>query len=465
MTQANTSNQSPTPALPMSLREELMTQVQRAATLTTDAAKIVALNTIRNEWQAQGSAFRSLNELDKQPLRNVWRNVRASLANPAAIQPIERAPVVQGAQRDLTANVNPEAPSIMPTTPIERDRGAARVAAQSTAALMRRGEVIATGQRDGLGVLVITGRATEIGKLIPRKDIVSALQPAGLAKHAPDVRTEIAQLGDVMRALNGNGFVARVAKRGELPINPATGKRDIARRWFVGSLNVKSTDVSLGRKELVVDLLRDDTLRFTMDFGDTACVYPMTAMQEFARMWRSIGACHAEFRAIHADYSARVAGELFTTTALNAWMTDLMRTEYVSAECNGATYVLPQYAATVRQLIESVRDLAGRPISVVGIATEADVRDGLIQSLRGEYDALHERHGTLVEANKGTLGATAATNLLTDLDTLLERVRGYEAMLGAGSLSDVRASALSLRGACESVLSDGSQRAAMLDFS
>lgn len=454
----NTSTASnPAPALPTSLREEIMLEVQRAAALPTDAQKAAALTTIRNAWSVQGSAFRALSELDKQPIRNAWRHARAMLANPASVPAMERTAPIAGAVRDLTAEPTL---GIMPTAPTELDRQAARQAATATAGLMRRGEIVATGQRDGLGVLVIAGRANEIGKLIPRKDLLTALVGAHLEDHAPEARSHVAQLGDVMRALNGNGFVARVARSSELPKG-----RKIRRRWFVGSINVKSTDVSLGRKELIVDLLADDSLNFTMDFGDTSYIYPMTQWEEFSRVWRSIGACHAEFRAIHDDYSSRVAGELFTTTALNTWMTDLLRSEYVAADCNGATYVLPQHAPTVRRLIESVRDLAGRPISVVGIATESDVRDGLIQGLRAEYDVLHKRHATLIEANGGKLGDTAATTLVVDLGTLLERVRGYEAMLGAGSLSDVRASVLALRGACESVLSDGSLRAGQLEMS
>ncbi len=274
-----------------------------------------------------------------------------------------------------------------------------------------------------------------------RAQVIERLALVGLTELAPKAKRPVAHAGHAVRALNVGGLVARRAKGNEeysVDGTPCVAGADVAARWVVGRLG--RSDVAL-----VVDLLRDRTLRTT---GDEA-----------------LGA------RVRADYQARIDGEVYQSGELTTWLQDVLRMWYSAAQ-NGVNWYVPaEYSDDARVL---ARCLAGRDIDGgalwgaswccgQAVTTEEELIFGLAAGFLDDLDRLAEDFAKARETN---VGARGMNTLLARVDDAAETItRSYAKILGADHVEPLRTRLAALRAEIEPLIGDDStQRARMLEL-
>jgi hypothetical protein len=296
-------------------------------------------------------------------------------------------------------------PAPLPSLP----RRTPRAEAKEVRSAIVSGQIIASSVKSGRGALVVTGRAHS-GAVIPRALVVEALGSCARGDIAPPARSARAQLGEAMKALNGNGLVTRSV--------PSTSRPDgVAVRWIVGVVDA-SEAVSLGTKTLIVDLMVTDLLRFDRPESPLA-------------------------QRVRDAYESRCTGETYSATVLLAWFDSVLKGAHHAADCDGVRYVPGGEVDAVRALVDAMRPILGRGIRVIGVATEDDIRDGLVSGLSDEVSEIRTRYLRETERarneNRTGIGMRMATTMLGELQDTWERVEGYTAILGSLATARIRA--------------------------
>jgi hypothetical protein len=218
---------------------------------------------------------------------------------------------------------------------------------------------------------------------------------------------------------------------------------------------------SLGEKHLVADLHDNGTVTFTGD--------------------ETLGA------RVRSAFDARVASNVYDSTDLIQWLEKMLRRVHHGITWGGMIYVPSGEVEAVKQLIGAVKTLMGRAFAVACVTTEEGLIEGLVEGLAEEaadvgkkftdaQDMARERArkaALLAEkseaeadlaARRAVVLSGAAATILREIATVSERVRGYEALLGAERVAGVKATLTALDAQVRPLVDDTSARFAALDL-
>jgi hypothetical protein len=328
------------------------------------------------------------------------------------------------------------------------------------APLMKTGDLIMGSVAAGQGASVSWSRSRHAVSC-PSTKLREALATIGREGDAPKLKSTKAQFGDVMQGLNNNGLMARAAVKAVAARQGLAWPQTVASRWIVGSMDATADLGSLGEKHLVADLHDNGTVTFTGD--------------------ETLGA------RVRSAFDARVASNVYDSTDLIQWLEKMLRRVHHGITWGGMIYVPSGEVEAVKQLIGAVKTLMGRAFAVACVTTEEGLIEGLVEGLAEEaadvgkkftdaQDMARERArkaALLAEkseaeadlaARRAVVLSGAAATILREIATVSERVRGYEALLGAERVAGVKATLTALDAQVRPLVDDTSARFAALDL-
>lgn len=435
-------------------------------------AEIWSATTTAGLWQiatknaARGSEFQTLVVQDQHTVRQAFRHKRLTVtwreiwsgvtrAMALADRPIEigdSSPVVPRGWDRIEGNT-PTAPATAPTTaPVDlaslqastdltartmptnpargrRARNAQEIA-EATALARANGAKLAgyDGQAiepatGSIGTIVAFGYAQTEYDVVSGRDrqiliswgTIEAIRvkhdlPEGAFGRSPG---NVGMLGAATQILNHGGYVARSCGRG---------------KWKVGHFDNRLDSESLGRKEALIQLDKD---------GRIQCDNPD----------------HPGARSVIADYERRVAGTMVASDVVKTRIEDCLRRHYGARSTELGLYVSPSNAARAVDLVVSLRPVAGRRIYAYAHTDAASISDALTDSLAADLARLES------DVAKG-----CSVPLVARLERLRTECNALTSLLG----SDVTERYKARLNACDATLvkglSEGSQRAMMLDM-
>lgn len=333
-------------------------------------------------------------------------------------------------------------------------------AAKVTRPLVTAGDLIMGSIAAGAGASVSWSRARNAVAL-PATQLIAALATIDRQTIAPKIKSSKAQFGAVMGSLNSRGLVARAATRMDAAKRGMDWPTNVAARWIVGTMDTTANLESLGEKHLIADLCTDNTIQF--HGGETLAAKVRDA------------------------FNARTTENTYSSTDLVQWLESVLRREHHGITWGGMIYIPGGEVAAVKLLVKTIRDMLGRAVAVACVTTEEDLIAGLGEGLLDEVvavehgwnlaltDAQERARAKATEAKhsaalidlaaaRATVTPARATTLMRDLSEVVERVSGYETMLGARAVAKAKALIAVLEGKLRPLLDETSSRAAMLEM-
>jgi hypothetical protein len=312
--------------------------------------------------------------------------------------------------------------------------------------------------------LIVSGGHAQRGVVVPRADVVAALDAIGRAELAPRVKTSKAQFGEVMGRLGGGALHARAAKKRNSTDWPA----DVSARWIVSRLDDAATLGSAGDKELIAELIEVDS------GAEVRFVGGSTELRE----------------RVVAAFAERTGAQTYNPGDLHDWLRYRVLQHTYSAVEYGGFWWAPGGQARkdeIRTVINAVLPLMGRVIAIGEAANKASMSGGITDTLRAEIAtvrAAYERNVAAVAkaasekaakeglgladqelaARRASITSDVAANRLRDLDKVAIRVAGFAELLGPALHAPLRTAVDELRTTLAASLDDVSQRFAMLEL-
>lgn len=259
---------------------------------------------------------------------------------------------------------------------------------------------------------IVSGRDRQV--LIPWGTIESIRVKHGLPEGAFGRSPgNVGMLGQATQILNHGGYVARSCGRG---------------RWKVGHFDNRLDSDSLGRKEALIQLDKD---------GRIVCDNPD----------------HSGARAVIADYDRRVAGTMVASDVVKTRIEDCLRRHYGARSTELGLYISPSNAARAVDLVVSLRPIAGRRIYAYAHTDAASIADALTDSLAADLARLES------DVSKG-----CTVPLVGKLERLRTECNALASLLGPDTTERYKTRLNACDAALVKGLSEGSQRAMMLDL-
>lgn len=235
-----------------------------------------------------------------------------------------------------------------------------------------------------------------------RRDLEYQLAKGGYPiSWSPRQQTPRHYLGKAMDTLRSEYTVKN--ESGE-SISKAT--KTYTTRWFVGVAQFSVDDDRFGSKDCMVTLRKTGELEFEGN--------PATA------------------KAIQEEYNRTVENEIFKSDVMQAWLKDIMKGQF-NAMKYGPNYVVPQeHAEEAERFLTVISEIWGCEWLLPGIpqAQTAQLKEALAKSLVTEIE---ER----LQKVSDTAGHRAKQSYLKDLKSLVERAKGYQAIIGSENLNRV----------------------------
>lgn len=265
-----------------------------------------------------------------------------------------------------------------------------------------------------------------------RGQIVDALAAAGLpTEWAPKAKSAHAHAGVLLNGISRDGLIARsVEAAGKTP-----EQRGWQAVWNVGRVGALGSAPSVpseavgrpfGAVAMVVTLSNGGSL--TVDIGSNADLADMKA-------------------SLVARFNARCAEEHYTAGDVTAWLGSVMRTRLGGiAYGPGTYYVQAANAERAERLCETMK-AAGWGMSwivpalpiVNGDRLKTALVSGLVEEARAVLVDYAEARDAAAKEGKAEIGTKKALNLRADMTEVLERAKGYAAMLGEAAVKNLRA--------------------------
>lgn len=309
---------------------------------------------------------------------------------------------------------------------------------------------------------------------LTRAAILAALVEAELpAEWAPAAKSDVAQLGRAMTALNNLGFIARRARRADwrrVDIYSSERERDYRVRWVAVAADAGAAELGQPVGEVVL----------TVELHDGSSDLHIEG--------------HAGLAArVQADYEAFRDAELYAAGDVTTWLRGIL-IRHCGATRYAMGYYIPAGGREVAQRLVST--LAKRwgsswanpllPVATsdelkVGIARGfADEVAGVARSLQSaretaRKDAVKAHAAEVEEAEKAgrpapaapvnvEISAGTAARLLRDLGDVDERADAYRVIVGDAALADAVAQLRALHAELSPIADDVSQRFALLEL-
>jgi len=297
---------------------------------------------------------------------------------------------------------------------------------------------------------------------------------------APNIRTDKAQFGEVMRSLRGNGLVTFSITKSHTDTDwPA----DVVTRYSVGRLDGSTNLDTMGPKVLVADLCKVSTDEAGNKLPKPYYEIRFTGGEEDVR------------ERVKAEFERRTTGELLTTTYLGQWLkNNVLRKEYHAIKWGGFWFVPgdEQHTAPLTELLTLLVEgtdgtsLIGRDVGVGSTTTNSRWSRGIARTLladlarivkafdgniaaaqkRAREAAIEEKldeAGQELAVRRAKASPEAAHGRLKELQKLTTMIEGYKALIG-DEYETVIAQIRTLRTAVEDCMDDTSLRAANLEL-
>jgi hypothetical protein len=276
------------------------------------------------------------------------------------------------------------------------------------------GKVIAVARSAGHGcVIAWAGRHS-----LRRGDLAAALLEIGMTELLPKATSARAQAGRALEALNAQGFIVRVERKGAA----ATGQPAPAwtARYVIGALGYAGGTVVTNP---------DGTPAFGTVIATATLVDDQLSV---------VGRPDIVER-VTADFRTRVDEEMYQSSDITAWLGSVL-IKHCDAVQFGAMgwYIGPRHVDWANRLCSAVKAAgfgAGWVVPGLPVTDSDHLRDGLLGGLTEEVDDLMHRLETERAAARSTreakdIGPKRAASFLADLRKIGERVAGYAVVLG-----------------------------------
>lgn len=307
-------------------------------------------------------------------------------------------------------------------------------------------QIVVGAATDGSGIMVGWSGYGEMRRDTLRQCLSDAgFDPAWVLAS----KSAYAHAGFALTMLNGGGRVVR-ADRGGLRVGQAVQLRSGQRarfqaRWTVGSVRHEGATVGdpYGRTIMTAVLTTDGHLELT---GDS---YLCTKVM--------------------ADFERRVDQELYPAAEVTMWLRATLLSRFAAVRMGGVWYVPHKYAAQAERFVACVADTGwGRDwiLPALPVATTEQLCSGMARGLIGEAAEviadLESQREQAKRAKKSEIGAAAASTLMVRLKAIVERVKGYAALLGERHFVKVREELLAAISKVEPLTDDTSARFALI---
>lgn len=272
--------------------------------------------------------------------------------------------------RGLTANariapaqVFPAATATPPAAPTF-DRG-----------LLPRDQILRTLVEESPGIVLTMSRAERRSTHHSLASVRAAYVAAGCEHMAPRRKSDKRQFGEVMRSLNTSETRAWSVTRRDMARVNQDWPSDLVARWCVGTLDGSDSLGSLGEKVLIADLVETahgSEIRFT-------------------------GGSDVLREKVESAFATRCGEMSLNATDLLTHLRDRVLPEYFHAiDCAGAIYV-PGNSDRLSILINAIRPIMSRRISIWDAVSGASLTSSLLQGLDQMLDEIEADYGTDVE--------------------------------------------------------------------
>lgn len=226
--------------------------------------------------------------------------------------------------------------------------------------------------------------------LIRWADVESALVGAGFpTDFLGESCSRKRHLGEAVKVINNSGRIARAADR-------LDGTKSV---WVIGSIDSDSTTASMGPKDTVITLTKDDQIVVSRECDES--------------------------RAVLADYNRRVDEDRISATELLRRIDNALE-DMGTRDCDFGLYVAPGLAERAVKLCRAMQPIAGRRFYVMGVGSSSDVAEGLAAG----FDADIAKLETEVDAKIGDMRKLSGASFVARCETLKQSAQGLKALLG-----------------------------------
>lgn len=413
-------------AIPAAVQETLAPVAAVDRALADELAPIVA----------EGARNAAVTHLVRGGVLPADVNPIAGFNSPAAYA--AAVPATAASAAVFAAHAGSAAATMVPTTiaPTTITAPAAVVEARPT--MLSGRDMVAGAAAAGEAVLVGWSGKGEL----TREQISARLETAGLPTNlTPAARTAHAQAGRSTTEACGTKYDVTAERRGSLP----EGAAPYAARWNIstpihGAAIGQPASTTIG----CVTLMADGTLA-TEGPADLCA-------------------------AIQAEYQRRIAGEVFQSADVTAWMRGVVCGTLGGVQLGGVYYVPRTGAARAEALCTSVAAVWGTNwiTPALPVATSDQLRRGLVRGLSDEAaeilaDLATQRKiaaQTAADGKRKTadIGTRAAATFMLKLRTVAERALSYGALLGPELVTELRATVLAALETVEPLMDPAAQR-------
>ena len=239
-----------------------------------------------------------------------------------------------------------------------------------------------------------------------RKDLAYQLAKYGFPiTWLPKEQTKRHYLGKAMDTLRSTYTV-----KNESGERISSRNRTYTTRWFVGIASFSVDDNRFGSKDCMVTLRKTGQLEFE---GNEATA-----------------------KAIQDEYDRTIENEVFKSDVMQAWLKDIMKTQFNAFKAGPNYIVQPVHAPEAELFLTAVSEIWGHEWLLPGLTytTNEQLKETLAKSLVAEID---ER----LQKVSDTAGYKAKRSFRGDLSRLIERAKAYESVIGSQNLAKVRKAA------------------------
>lgn len=344
-------------------------------------------------------------QVDKDFVVSVGNAQRAKFTS--IVAPVSSSlPVVGETIGSIVANANEE-------TIAARRRMRAQSAAQiqtaitasrsAMTALFRDGQAFALDPASGnLGVVIHYGKRIASVDPVTKRDRQALIRWADVESALSAIGEDLdllgescsckRHLGEAVKVINNQGRIARAGER-------LDGTKAI---WVIGSIDTDSTNTSMGQKDTVITLDKNNVVSCSNDSEESQIVL--------------------------ADYYRRVNEDRISATEFLRRV-DMALASMGARDCDFGLYAAPGIAPRATRLLRAVEGIAGRRFYVMGVASDAteELAKALSQGFTDDLVKLEND----VEAKISDMRKLSGATFIERLEGLRQAASGLGAILGA----------------------------------